>query len=123
MPRGKAAKSADGVKINKMNCVREALTALGKKAMPKAIVEFIQSQHQFTMSADMVSNYKSYLLSKGKHKKKGGLKAGSSPAALVAAGKNGKTGAITIDDIRAVKALADKIGADKIRQLAEVLAK
>jgi len=30
---------------------------------------------------------------------------------------------ITLEDIRAVKALTDRIGADKVRQLAQVLAK
>ena len=32
-------------------------------------------------------------------------------------------GEITLDDIRAVKALADKIGAEKVQELAMVLAK
>ncbi|MBY0526552.1 MAG: hypothetical protein K2R98_24365 [Gemmataceae bacterium] len=33
------------------------------------------------------------------------------------------TGGITLDDIRAVKQLADKIGAEKVKHLAQVLAK
>jgi len=32
-------------------------------------------------------------------------------------------GDITLDDIRAVKALADKIGAEKVKELAMVLAR
>ena len=37
--------------------------------------------------------------------------------------KASSTGGISIDDIRAVRDLAEKIGAEKVKQLAQVLAK
>ncbi len=77
------------------------------------------------MDPTVISTYKSSIIRLGVPKKKMGRPKGT---------KNGKTAvayspapatgaSISIDDIKAVKELAEKLGADKLRQLAEVLAK
>jgi hypothetical protein len=116
MPRPK--KSKDG--ISKMEAVRQAIAKLGKDAKPNDILGHIKSEFGITMSYDMASTYKSSVLKKGK---KRGRKPGRKPAA-VAATANGQTaGGISLEDITAVKALGDRLGAEKVWQLAKVLAK
>jgi hypothetical protein len=119
MPRPK--KSKDG--ISKMEAVRQALAALGKDAGPAEILPFIKEKFGVVMSTDMAYNYKSTALKKKRGKKRG-PKPGRKAAAAATAPSNGRTTeGISLDDIQAVKALADKLGADKVWRLAQVLAK
>jgi hypothetical protein len=106
------------VRVNKMELIREALSTLGKGAMPLDIQKSVKDKHGIELSTSLISNYKSYLQSKGK-KKKGGRKPGPKPAAAAANGSRG-TG-ISMADIEAVKALVDSMGATKVQQLAKVL--
>jgi hypothetical protein len=111
-------KSKDG--ISKMEAVRRAIATLGKDAKPPAILSFLTDNFNVTMSYDMASNYKGTVL-----KKKKGKKRGPKPAAAVATAHtaNGPiTESISIEDIQAVKALAERLGAEKVWQLAKVLA-
>jgi hypothetical protein len=119
MPRGrKAAPGNSGV--NKIDAVRGALAELGKDAMPADIQKAVKDKHGMELPTSLISNYKSYLHGKGK--KKTGRKPGPKPAATAPVA-NANADSISLDDIRAVKALADKLGAEKVQQLARVLAK
>jgi len=115
-------KSKDG--MSKMEAVRQAIAALGKDAGPAQILPFIKEKFGIVMSTEMAYNYKSTALKKMKGKKRG-PKPGQKRAAVAAVPTaNGQSaGAISLDDITAVKALADRLGADKVWQLAKVLAK
>ena len=53
----------------------------------------------------------------------GGRKPGRKAAIVVAAASADRRGNISVADIQAVKTLTDKLGADKVRDLAAVLAK
>jgi hypothetical protein len=115
-------KSKDG--ISKIDAVRQAVAKLGKDAKPPEILSFVKENFGVTMSYDMASNYKSTALKKKKGKR--GRKPGPKSAATVAAvpTTNGHSnGSISLEDISAVKALADRLGAEKVWQLAKVLAK
>ena len=108
--------------MSKMEAVRQVIAKFGKDVKPNDILGHLKSEFGITMSYDMASTYKSAALKKTKGKRRG-RKPGRKPAGA-AASMNGRPGAgISLDDIKAVKALADKLGADKVRQLAEVLAK
>jgi len=110
-------KSKDG--ISKMEAVRQALAKHGKDTMPGDLLKHLKSDFGITMSYDMASTYKSAAL-----KKKKGKKRGPKPATAIAATANGHAaGGISLEDITAVKALADRLGAEKVFQLAKVLAK
>jgi hypothetical protein len=112
-------KSKDG--ISKMEAVRQALAKHGKDTKPGDLLNHLKADFGITMSYDMASTYKSAAL-----KKKKGKKRGPKPATAVAAvpTANGQTGGgISLEDITAVKALADRLGAEKVWQLAKVLAK
>jgi hypothetical protein len=114
MPRRKKAG------VNKMNLIREALGTLGKGAMPLDIQKSVKDKHGIELSTSLISNYKSYLQSKGK-KKKAGRKAGPKPAAVAANGS--RSAGISMADIQAVKSLVDAMGAKKVADLAKVLGK
>jgi hypothetical protein len=122
MPRGRPkqnrqAVQANGEAISKMEAVRRALAELGKDAKPLQMKEYIESHLGVEMSTDHISTYKSTLLKAGAGKKKPGRKPKIAPLAARTTGK----GSIDMQDIRAVKELADRIGADNVRQLVDVL--
>ena len=111
MPRSRTNSAG----ISKMEGVRRALGDLGSDAKPLKIKDYLD-KHGIEMSASMISNYKSHLSRKA---------AGSSRITRKAAGRltGGVSTEITLEEVRAVKQLADRIGADKVRRLAEVLSK
>jgi hypothetical protein len=120
-------------KVNKMQAVRDVISKHGKDTMPTEIVKLVKDEHGVTMNADMASTYKSSALKhlglggvrKGKPGRKPGRKPGPKPALAANGAKTSPKasgGAISLADIKAVKELAAKLGADKVRQLAEVLA-
>jgi hypothetical protein len=115
MPRGIPKHREDGANISKMEGVRRALRALGRDAAPKDIQEYLRNEFAIDMDTTMISNYKSSLKSSGKSaiiRKPGVRMSIARPA-----------GGITVEDIRAVKAVVQKLGASKVRQLADVLGK
>lgn len=122
MPKGKAKPE-----INKMKEVREVLETKGKDTMPLDIQKEINQKTGVKLSTSLISNYKGKILG-GVRKKKGRKPGGK--AASVAAGhdagsgrRNGSAESISIEDISQVKKLVDIMGAEKVRQLAMVLAK
>ncbi|HLN26384.1 MAG TPA: hypothetical protein VK395_01420 [Gemmataceae bacterium] len=118
MPRGRprkefeASRQNEGESISKMEGVRRALAKLGIDAKPLVIKAFLKEQFDIDMEPNMISNYKSTLKSTGKSA------IIQQPRANVG---GGKVGAFSLDEIQAVKEVADRIGADKLRKLAEVL--
>jgi hypothetical protein len=123
MPRGKKAGG-----VNKMEAARQVIAKHGKDTMPVEIVKFAKAEHGVDLSPDVASNYKSAVLRElgrgGKRKVKRGRKPGRKPAAAPAAAapRTGGDG-ISLEDIAAVKKLCDTLGAEKVQQLAQVLAK
>jgi hypothetical protein len=115
----KAAAKSAGKQMSKMDAVREALRKEGDDTKPMEIKSYIKKNFNITMDPTVISSYKTSILSK--ERKKGGRKAGG--RALIATGRAANSHHISIEDIRSVKDLADRIGIDRLRQLAEVLAK
>jgi len=98
--------------ISKMEGVRRTLATLGSDAKPKAIQAHLKKEFGIKMEPNVISNYKSTIRS-------GGNK--SAVIGRPAATKSAE--GFTLAEIQAVKEVADKIGADKVRQLAGVLSK
>ncbi len=116
----KASKAAaNGEKLSKMEAVRRVLKEHGKKTMPLDIQSHLQQQYQIKMDTGMISNYKNTILKD--RKKPGRPKAPRawSPKTVPVE----STGDITMSDIEAVKKLVDRMGSEKVRALARVLAK
>jgi len=119
-----AATAMNGKAPSKFAAVRQILTASGNDTMPAAIQDQLKKQFKITMELPAISNYKCIIL-KGAGKKKLGRPKGSTNAAKatpVAAVAAKASIAISMDDVRAVKKLIDAIGAEKVKELASVLA-
>lgn len=103
--------------MSMIEAVRRAQAKLGKGAKPLAIQEFVKSNFKINISTNMISSYKTYL-----KKKKG--KPGRKPKSTGKVGRpaTSSSGSVSLEDIRAVKELADRIGANRIKEIADVLA-
>jgi hypothetical protein len=114
MPTGIPKNRVNGQAISKMEAVRRTLAELGNDAMPGAIQKHIKEKFGVQMDPNMISNYKSAIKSASKSA------IIRSPKAFTKASTK-TAGGLTPEDVRAVKELVGKIGADQVRQLAEVL--
>jgi hypothetical protein len=119
MPRGipnkQTATTADGNAISKYEAVRRALAELGPDAMPLTIKDYLKKNFHIVMDPQNISNYKSNL--KAAAKKASFRQPEPKPVADTA------SGGFSLEEIQAVKAVADRIGAEKVQQLAKVLSK
>jgi len=107
----------NGKPKSKMAAVRHILDEFGNETKPLDIKDHLKKKFNIRMDPSVISNYKSSILKQGKRKK--GRKVGR-PAGAPGPIRSSQT--ISIEDIRAVKELAERLGADRLRQLAEVLA-
>jgi len=105
--------------ISKLDAMRQAVAMLGKDAPLADLLKTIKQDFGITLDRGLAYNYKSLVSSKPATGKRKGRKPGRKPAAVAANGRS--TASITIEDIQAVKVLADRIGAEKVGQLAAVL--
>ncbi len=119
----KPAGRKKGKKVNKMQRVRDAIAELGTDAQPKDIQGFLKRRFNLEMNTKFISTYKGSILREAA-KKGGGVRqpAATAPAPAKASPKVGVTnGTISVEDIRAVKTLVDRIGAGAVKELAAVL--
>jgi hypothetical protein len=106
--------------ISKLDAMRQAVAKLGKDAPLADLLKVIKQDFGINLDRALAYNYKSLVSSKPATGKRKSRKPGRKPAAVAANGS--KDVAIMIEDIRAVKALTDRIGAEKVKELAAVLA-
>jgi len=117
MPKGKPKQ------VSKMEAMRQAIQKLGPDAENSAIQAALKSDFGVTMTTGMFSNYKSAVMKEIRGGNRG-PKPGPKPAAVSATnGRKAGAGGITVEEIAAVKKLVDQLGAEKVEQLARVLAK
>jgi hypothetical protein len=105
--------------ISKLEAMRQAVAKLGKDTALADLLKFIKQTHGITLDRAVAYNYKSIASSKPAAGKRRGRKPGRKRAAVAATAS--KAGGISLADIQAVKALADRIGAEKVGQLASIL--
>jgi len=119
---------ANGQAVSKIDAMRQTLATLGKDASNQDIEGHLKKTFGLTLSPATFSNYKSVASNEGgKKKKKKGRKAVQKVAETAAAPAastsfHGRSN-YSIEDIRAVQELAGRLGAKKLQELAEVLAK
>ena len=120
MAKGK--KSTGGV--NKLEAVRQVISKHGQDTMPAEIVKLVKEEHGADMTLQTASTYKSTALKQLglKGKRKGQKRRKPGRKRTVAAPRTNGTG-ISIEDIQAVKQLCARMGAEKVGELAQVLAK
>jgi hypothetical protein len=111
--------------ISKMEAVRRVLATSGNDTKPIEIQGLLKKNFNIKMDPTVISTYKSSILRQGPAKKKMGRPKGSKNGQTAVAHYTARaTGSvnISIEDILAVKELAGRLGAERLRQLAEVLA-
>jgi hypothetical protein len=122
-PKAKAqpASPSNSKSISKMEAMRQIFKQYGYDIKPLEIQAHLKEKFGIAMSTTVISSYKTTITSKkrGRRGKKKTAPSTDTPKAAPVA----RAAGITVDDIRAVKELAHRIGADKLRELAEVLAK
>ncbi len=99
--------------MTKMEAMRRTLALLGQDAKPLDIQSHVLSKYGLDMNTNTISAYKSTL----KMVKKPAVE--STPTAKAPAPKT--ESGISVEDVRAIKELADRIGADMVKELVEVL--
>jgi hypothetical protein len=104
-------------KINKTACVREAGTELGAVARAKEITAYILTMHGFVMSEKLASMYRATNLRKGPHRRTKKSPAANRPATRAIMTRGG----MALEEIRAVKELAVRLGAAKVLSFLDVL--
>ncbi len=103
----------NGKPISKMEAMRRTLAELGQDAKSLDIQSHVKSEFGLDMNTNVISAYKSTL----KKAKKPAVE--SVPAATASVAKSDV--GISVDDLRVIKKMADRIGAAKVKELVEVL--
>jgi hypothetical protein len=111
--------SANGKPKSNYAAVSLILADSGNDLKPLDIQEQLKKRFNIKMETSVISNYKSTILRKGAKAKR----VGRPKMHRAVASRASASSTISIEDIKAVKDLAERIGVDKLRQLAEVLAK
>jgi hypothetical protein len=119
--------------LSKMDAVRRAMGELGNDALPKRIQAFVKERFGVVMTNDHVSDCKKKILKKGKGKAK---RAAAKPQAQTAAARTKAVPAppvrpapapparaIALADVEATKSLVERVGADSLKRLIDVLAR
>jgi hypothetical protein len=101
-----------------MEGARRALGELGKDATTAEIQGFLKDRFGIEMSTKMVSSYKSALLRKDRARQQGARKpkeAAPPPRPAPARGE------VSLEDIRTLKEIADRLGARQFRERVDLL--
>src|SRR5713101_7477509 len=107
--KAKSPKTSNSKGMSKMEAVRRALGHLGADAKPLSVQPYILKECGVTMDTNMISSYKSFVNKQGASKSRVTRHAGRGAAVD-----------LCLEDIQAVKELTGRIGADKVRELAEL---
>jgi hypothetical protein len=136
--------NGEGSPMTKLEAVKRAMARMGRNAKPLAIKDYLKSQFNIEISADVASNYKKQL----KKAKKGAKAAAAKSAALTrqtakaplapkpqasvmpiatpaprAESPKPTAGGVSLQDLLAVKDLVSRVGAENLRTLVELLAR
>jgi hypothetical protein len=105
------------VLTNKLEGVRRAVRALGKDATPADILKFLKEHFDIDMTAKMVSSYKSLVLKQRAAKRQAARQTRDEPPRPQAPPR----GDVSLEDIRTLKEVGDRLGPEQFRELIEIL--
>jgi hypothetical protein len=115
-------------KITKKEAVRRSLATLGETATLKALKKDIYQRFGLTMTTNHISTTKGELRKKAARDAAAALAAPAvtqpepAPVAAPVAAGNGKK-SVDVDDLLALRGLVDRVGAEDLKKLIDVLAK
>ena len=107
--KSEMSKSSNDKGISKMEAVRRALDRLGADAKPLKMKPYIQKKFGINMNANMISSYKSSVNKKEASQSRLSRRPGRTAASD-----------FTLEDIQAVKQLTERMGAETVRELADL---
>ncbi len=113
IPRKGGRKKGKKRKHNKTAYVREAIEVKGVDASNKDLMDYIKTRHRVTINSSHFSNIKSNVLKEmGSGKRQA---ANGAPKKAPRAASGGKTP--TVEELRVVKSLLQRIGPDGLREV------
>jgi hypothetical protein len=133
---GSGAAAASGGQLTKMEAVRRAVAQLGKDAKASEVHGWVKDKLGVEMTIAHVHNCMSEIRKQAK-KKRAGKRAARKLAAAASASTPaaqprpaspprpaaGGSGGISLEDIEAAKGLLERVGADRLRALIDLLAR
>ena len=113
--------------LTKMEAVRRAQAALGKKAKPLAIQKFVKDEFNIDISTTVISTYKKEIARKARKGAKAKAKpapvAASAPRQTAPALRQAGAAGIPLKDILAVRDLVNRLGAGALHTLIDAFAR
>jgi hypothetical protein len=127
-PKAGARRKARAGGMTKKEAVQRGLADLGPDAKPAQLKGHIKTKYGIDMTTDHISTVKGNLRSKRKGARKAPAQASAARAAerkglAPAPAPRGNGHSIGLDDIATAKGLVERIGADSLRKLIDVLAR
>ncbi len=110
-----------GKKISKLEGVRRAVAQLGNEVDPQDIQRFLLDHYGLEIGRVNVSKYLSHLRLNETGKKTSRPGVQPSVAKTSAAAKGSGKGSVSFEDLQQVKALVERLGADRVRLLIGLL--
>jgi hypothetical protein len=119
MPTETKATAGNGAEKgpSKTEMVRQAMEK-GRKRKPLSIQEWVQQKYNVFIEAAHISTIKSNLRNKSKKPRKSSAEA---PEAAAAPRRKSNAESLSLEEIRLVKGLVDRIGRDNFKQVVELL--
>jgi hypothetical protein len=124
MPPKKAngRKRSKDPRENKSEAMRQVIGALGMDAPITEIQDMLLNKFGHTMSANMVSSYRSTLRQgKGKRKKKGRRRAAALATAEAPARVGGRSDEVPMKDLLTLKDMASRLGGKRLQDLVGIV--
>jgi hypothetical protein len=118
----KPAAPANGEQISRMDAVQKALAKLGNDAKPTEIKEFVQTKFGIAIETSTISNYKGDILKKAAGKSSVLRQPADSSVSRTPASLAASPSGISTSDMRTMKELLDRIGAEDAREMIDILA-
>jgi hypothetical protein len=109
-------------RINKRQAVREAMEGMGMDAAPAAIQSHLREKLGLDLSTNMISSYKSQIRNQAGLQSKRRNRRGRPRMSLRGvSGVDLASDDISLKDLRILKEMANRLGADRLRALFEIL--
>jgi hypothetical protein len=110
--------------ITRKEAVRQALAALAKDATRADLQKFMKDHYGFEMTLDHISSCKSEIQKEKGHKKPAVVKQPPATKEVpTKAASAARGGSISLRDIETVKDLVERVGADSLKKLIDVMAR
>jgi hypothetical protein len=117
-----AGEITNGAPSSMMEGVRRAMATLGNHASTEDIQNYLKDHFNIEMKRKMVSDYRASINKKAKTKRKGRAKPRARIETAPVARTSSLPAGVSIDDLKTIKDLTNRLGADKVHELVDLFA-